>query len=305
MRARLLRTSKLYKNLHPVTKDAISKLVTCPENKQHEAWRRLDSFNENPSRKTLEKLIFSVHYHLLNKPPHHIQILSENRNEIAKFWPYETSRSILEIDNQTTQSQSMLWSRNSKEALSSVSFERHQWLKPDMRHVANEELIKKITQVEELQSIRPTDNFRIPEDSIKEALRLIFQHYYFLKTNPKLCLTKKLKAPIVEIGVKPDGFDIADVRINKLFEKKVLHVTRLLSTQNPALSEDAEAILMRIMSDPDLNRPTKRLYKSVTSRSYTFKDGKFEISELARDGFVLETSNSDPTLTNVGEDEHE
>ncbi|QEU62316.1 Gep5 [Kluyveromyces lactis] len=304
MKARLLRTSKLYKGLHSITKDAISKVDTFPKNKQHETLHRLNSFNENPTRKTLEKLVYSVHFHLLNDPPNHVDILRQYPNELAKFWPYEMQHSILEMDDPNLTSQTMLWSRNNKDALDSLSFNRHKWLRPKNWQTPNEELIKDITGVDSLQSTQITEVLRLPAEKIKETLQQIFEHYYFLKTNPKLCATKKLQAPIVEIGMKPDGFDIADIRIDNLFKKKVKLITDLLYSQNPVLTTDAESILTSIVNDPDLNRRTKRLYKNVASRSYLFKDGKFEISELARGGFVLSKENLSDNLAAALEEEH-
>ncbi|QGN15901.1 YLR091W [Kluyveromyces marxianus] len=286
-RAQLRRVAKLYESLHPITKDALASITSNPTYAQRITLGKLQQFNETPTRKTLERLVYSVHFHMLNELPPYLQGLRDYPEELAKFWPYEFQHSILDIENVNVNSLAMLWSQKNPNVLSHQTYDRHRWLGAPKSKTFNEEKVAQLTGVEKLNFQNSKERLDLSKEQRDQILQHTFKHYLFLKINPKLCATKKLPVPIVEIGMKPDGYDIADVRIDNLFRKKVQFVTETLYLQNPPISEESEYTLQSIIHDPFTIRPVRRLYKAISSKAFLFKDGEFKISDLARDGFVL------------------
>lgn len=285
MRTRILRMSKYYKRLHPITKEAIDNIDQYDTKQALATKRILSVFNQNPSRKTLEKLVHSVHFRLLNEEPSYLQILSYNQNELAKFWPYERDREIIDMDNIESNSLKVLWTRNNSKALELLNFARHDWLKPKPWTIVDTEKIQELTGTDSIGFAKMEESFKLSPEERESTLRQTFQQYYFLKCHPNICVSKKLPIPIVEIGLKPDGSDITNARIDNLFTSKVKAVLNVVSNQNPPLSEKANSTLLEIVRDSQLNRPLRRLYQTVCTKAYVLKDGKFEISQLARAGF--------------------
>lgn len=282
----MVHQNKFLENLHPFTRDVLSKIADFKGPQflpTHKRWR---SFNENPNRKKLEKLVHAVHFNLLNERPEHIEVLRKFPSELAKFWPYELHGSIIQMEHPELESQKVLWTRNNEKALGMLKFERHSWLQKKQWEQINVENVKQLTGIEgDLNVGLQSDFYRLSKDMREHTLRRVFEQFMFLKKHPKVSETKKLPVPIVEIGLKPDGLEIPDVRIDNLFKDRITEVASILVEQNPVLSEQAELTLKKIITDPSINRPVRRLYQKVCMRAYVLKNDQFSLSELARGSY--------------------
>lgn len=260
--------------------------------------QKLFDYQANESSKSLEWIVYNTHFHWNNTTPLHIQKFRQNYHDLREHWPYERHRDLLSMSAPKRVSIRYMWNDNNKKVLSSMRFERNPWCRNDPLEQLNAFNVNKILNYRALEEEknRGSTLSTLPKISQLELTLLfheIFQHYMFLKRNPKLCkYGKKLPIPIVEIPMKPLGQDIPLVRIRNLFKRKAAATWKLLAEENPVLSLENEALLLDIIASPHhstnvSDRKIKRLYQRACKHSYVICEDRsigldFQISKLLK-----------------------
>lgn len=261
----------------------------------YEYERALNRGPKTEQYKPLEALIYHAHFIWENPLPTHLKSFLKHYEELLMFWPYEHHRSLLSMDNPKKSSIRYRWNDNHKNVLTMMQFKKNPWLTYHNENNVEADITKALGLETGKNKKQNTTSKTACNGSLTHSERdlifhSIFNHYYFLKVNPRLCQNgKKLPIPVVEIPMRPLGEDIAAVRIKNLFKRKVANTWRILATENPALSKQNEQLLSEIISESK-SRKLSRLYQRACKRAYLIEednsDGetgtllKFEASPL-------------------------
>lgn len=260
------------------TDSSLNSIIFPMSEMMYEHEKALNRGPKTEQCKPLEALIYHAHFIWDNPLPAHLRNFQKHYEDLLMFWPYEHHRSLLSMDNPKRSSLRYRWNDNHKNVLTMMRFKKNPWLTyGHNKHTVKADISKALGLETGKNKNQNTSSETVCKGSLTHSERdlifhSIFNHYYFLKVNPRLCQNgKKLPIPIVEIPMRPLGEDIAVVRIKNLFKRKVADTWRILATENPSLSKQNELLLSDIISKSK-SRKLSRLYQRACKRAYLIDD---------------------------------
>lgn len=219
--------------------------------------------------KKLESIIHHAHFVWSSPMSLHLRMFQSYYSDLLMHWPYEQHRSLLSMERPKSMSLRYNWENNHKGVISKMQYKRNKWVEDNSTG-------KKLTNMQ--------------RDLLFHS---IFAHYYFLKTNSRLCKNgRNLPVPIVEIPMRPLGNDIAASRIKNIFKTKVAYIYRILAKENPVLTTESETLLQEIINEAS-NRKQRRLYQATCRRAYVIEyrdedlDERFPLPQFRASSLLL------------------